>query len=89
MIARQKRWQQKGSKEQKSVQEDRKEKNAAFVKLQDLLSLSAKTTKHDTLVAAVGEIQCLEYEIIQSAGRYTVPKPLGRKRSRIRRLEAT
>ena len=57
--------------------------NAAFVELQDLLSLSAKTTKHDTLVAAVGEIQRLEYEIIQIAGRCTVPKPLGRKRSRI------
>ena len=57
--------------------------NSAFVELQGLLSLSAKTTKHDTLVAAVEEIQRLELNIIQLAGRCTVPKPLGRKRSRI------
>lgn len=56
--------------------------NSAFIELQGLLSLSAKTTKHETLVAAVAEIQRLELEITRIAGRCTVPKPLGRKRSR-------
>ena len=57
--------------------------NSAFIELQGLLSLSAKTTKHDTLVAAVDEIKRLESDIIHLAGRCTVPKPLGRKRSRV------
>ena len=39
------------------------------------------TTKHDTLVAAVNEIQRLERETTTIAGCCTVPKPLGRKRS--------
>lgn len=73
-----------GKKEVKNRKErERVEKmNAAFVELQGLLQLSSKTTKHDTLVAAVSEIQHLEYEIVKFAGRCSVPKPLGRKRTR-------